>query len=312
MSRFRRSVRYTRRRKYDNGSSSKIVAVFAVIAVVLLCLIVSVVIGVALGKRAEQYRSESKYSFDYEPYESGDKTVRAVDAFYYALGSDARGYIKNGEGDLSFCLRNTSGELSFVSQTALEAGIAQNEASLSLGEEIGYVHKLGGYACAYICSTAFECEDVYLREIYKSYEIALIREAAEAGVDDILIVGLEISEENIAEVEKYVSDASLASGGAPLGVLVSRELIAATADGVYIASRVRAVCDYLAVDLRELDATEMSAQGEDGSTPLEALIEDMKYYVEAYGLRAVLSRENSAIRAQLIDLGVKNIQIIAE
>ena len=309
MSRFRRSVRYTRRRRSDN-SSSKIVAIFAVIAVVLVCLILSVVIGIALGKKAEQYKSGSKYRFDYEPYSSGEKTVKAVDAFYYVLGADARGYVRGGEGDLSFCLRDAEGVLSFDSVTAENAGIAQSESGLSLTEEIEYLHKLGGYACAYICSTAFECEDEYLREIYKAYEIALISEAADAGVDDILIVGLEINADNISEIEKYVSDASRAAGNAPLGVLVSREIISAVDDGVYLAGRVRSACDYLALDLRAFEVTEESEEA--NSSTLEELIDSVKYYIEAYGLRMVLSRENSEIRSGLIELGVGNIQIIAE
>lgn len=309
MSRFRRSVRYTRRRKFDN-SSSKIVAIFAVIAVVLVCLILSVVIGIALGKKAEQYKSGRKYRFDYEPYSSGEKTVKAVDAFYYVLGADARGYVRSGEGDLSFCLRDAKGVLSFDSATAANVGIAQNELGLHLTEEIEYLHKLGGYACAYICSTAFECEDEYLREIYKAYEIALISEAADAGVDDILVVGLKVNADNISEIEKYVSDASRAAGNAPLGVLVSREIISAVDDGVYLAGRVRSACDYLALDLRAFEVTEESEEA--NSSTLEALVDSVKYYVEAYGLRMVLSRENSEIRSELIELGVGNIQIIAE
>ena len=307
-----RGVRYERRKDGSARTSRAVTAVIIVVIFLVLCAIVSVVIGIALGKRADQVDIKSKYSFSFEPYKSGDKTVRAVDAFYYRLGTDAKGYISDGKGDLSLALRHVEGDLTFKSSTAEAAGIAQNEISLSLKEEVEYIHSLGGYICAYICSSALECEDEYLRAIYKAYEIALINEAAECGVDDILIVGLEINETNIAEIEKFVSDAAMAAGKAPLGVLVSRELLLATADGSYVASRVGAVCDYLALDLRALDKSADEAPEGEETSPLDALIGELEYYIEAYRLRAILSRENSSLYSALKELGFTNIQIIAE
>ncbi len=306
-------VKYKKRKKAKGRSSRKIISVLVAILVLVICFAIAVIVGLVLGKKADQYASKSKYDFNYEPYQSGDKTVKAVDALDYTLGESARGYIKNGEGYLSFCLKNAAGELSFISSTAAEAGIAQNESSISLADEMAYIHGLGGYACAYIFSTAFDCEDIYLREIYKAYELALIREAAECGVDDILIVGLEVNAGNIAEVEKYVSDAASAAGKAPLGVLVSREVVLMANDGVYFASRIRAVCDYLALDLRDLDKNEMlESIDPDGNNGIDAILGELGYYIEVYQMRMVLGSKNEELRESLRDLGVRNTQIIAE
>ena len=308
-------VRYTKRKKVKGHSSNpkKIVPVLIAIAVVIVCLAAAVALGIALGKKANEYKSESKYDFEYDLYKSGDKSVRVVDAVYYTLGTSAREYIKNGEGYLSFCLRNAQGELGFVSSTAIDAGIAQNSSNISLADEMLYVHNLGGYACAYIYSTAFDCEDKYLREIYKAYELALIREAAECGVDDILIVGLDVNADNIAEIEKYVSDAAVAADKAPLGVLASREIVLKANDGVYFASRILAVCDYLALDLRELDVNEMTSTIDpDGNSGADAIVAEFEYYIEAYRMRLVFSRENAKLCESFRDLGVRNTQIIAE
>ena len=306
-------VRYKKRKKAKGRSSRKIASVFVAILVVVICFAVAVIVGLVLGKKADQYANESKYDFNYEPYQSGDKTVKAVDALDYTLGESARGYIKNGEGYLSFPLRSSQGELSFSSSVVSEAGIGQNTSDISLEEEMSYVHGLGGYACAYIYSTAFDCEDKYLREIYKAYELALIREAAECGVDDILIVGLDVNADNIAEIEKYVSDAAVAAGKAPLGVLVSREIVLMTNDGVYFASRILAACDYLALDLRALDINEVTAPTEpDGVSGVEMLVDELEYYIEAYHMRMVFDIENEDLREIFRDIGVHNTQIIAE
>lgn len=305
-------VRYERRKDGSARSSQRMTALIIVAVFIVLSAIVSVIVGIALGKRADGVELKSKYSFIFEPYKSGDKTVKPVDAFYYKLGTDAKGYIVNGEGDLSLALRHVEGDLTFKSTAAQSAGIVQNDVELSLKDEIEYVHSLGGYVCAYICSSAFECEDEYLRSIYKAYEIALIAEAASCGVDDILVVGIDINGDNIDEIEKYVSDAAVAAGSAPLGVLVTRSLMLAVSDNVYFASRVRDVCDYLAIDMRYLDkGADKLAEGEEISE-LDSLIGELEYYIEAYGLRAVLSRENSSLYDALKDLGVTNIQIIAE
>ena len=307
-------VKYKKRKKVKGRSSHKIVSALAAILIVLACFAVAVIAGIALGKKADQYASEgNKYDFDYEPYKSGDKTVKAVEALDYTLGESARGYIRNGEGYLSFCLRNSLGELSFISSTAAEMGIAQGESSISLSDEMTYVHGLGGYACAYIYSTAFACEDAYLREIYKAYELALISEAARCGVDDVLIVGLEIDADNIAEIEKYVSDASIAAGKAPLGVLVSRELVLMANSGSYIASRVFGACDYLALDLRSLDpGAVLEPIDPEGNSGADAIVGELEYYIEAYRMRMVFSRENAEICDLFRELGVNNTQIVAE
>ena len=309
----RQGVRYKKRKKVKGHSSRKIVSVLVAIVIVVMCFAIAVAVGIALGKKADQNIGKNKYDLNFEPYQSGDKAVKAVDALYYTLGTSASEYIENGEGHLSFCLRNQLGEISFISSTAAEAGIAQNESSISLADEMTYLHGLGGYACAYIYSTAFDCEDQYLREIYKAYEIALIREAARCGVDDIMIIGLEIDADNIAEVEKYVSDASIAAGKAPLGVLVSREFVLMANGGSYFASRIFEVCDYLALDLRHLDADKtLRPLDHDGNNGVDAIIDELEYYIEAYRMRMVFSRENVRVCDSFRDRGVRNTQIIAE
>lgn len=309
-------VRYTRRTEGTIRRSEKMTVIMIIAAAIVLFAIISVIIGIALGDKADKYPTDKpKYEFSFEPYRSGEKTVKSVDAYAYTLGTDARGYINNGVGDLSFCLRDLEGRLAYNSLVTASLGIAQEENGYDLVEEMVYVHSLGGYACAYIYASSFTCEDAYLREVYKTYEIALISEAAECGVDDILILGLDVSAENIDEVEKYVSDASLAAGKAPLGVAVSRELLLMTEQDIYLASRVGAVCDYLALDLRAMsvDADKVEESTEDGDvaiSELDATLAELEYYVEAYKIRVVFSKSNASLYDSALDLGVSNIQIV--
>ena len=309
-------ARYTRRTEGTIRRSEKLTAAIIIAVVLVLFAIVSVIIGIALGDKADKYTVESKYYFSFEPYKSGDKTVRAVDAYAYTLGADAKGYVSRGVSDLSFCIRDAEGKLSYNSAVAASVGIVQEECGYDLFEEMAYVHALGGYACAYVYADSFKCEDEYLREVYKAYEIALIREAAECGVDDVLILGLDVTTANIAEVEKYVSEAAKAAGKAPLGVAVSRELLALTGNDVYLSSRISAVCDYLALDLRYMSAdaskAEENTDSDDGEvlSELDTTLGELEYYIEAYKMRVILSKANASLYDFALDLGVSNIQIV--
>ena len=309
-------VKYTRRAEGTIRRSEKLTVVIIIAVVLVLFAIVSVVIGLALGDKADKYTVESKYDFSFEPYKSGDKTVKSVEAYAYTLGTDARGYISKDVVDLSFCLRDGEGKPTYNSSLTNNADITQEEGGYDLSEEMSYIHSLGGYACAYIFADSFKCEDQYLREMYKAYEIALINEAARCGVDDILILGLDVSEKNIAEVEKYVSDAATAAGKAPLGVAVSRELLLMTDQDVYFASRVSAVCDYLALDLRYMspDADKAGESDDNGEaeviSELDATLGELEYYIEAYKMRVIFSKENASLYNSATELGVSNIQIV--
>ena len=313
-----KNVRYTRRAEGSIRRSERLTVIIIVAVFLVLCAIVSVIVGITLGERADKYQSTSKYEFSGESYVSGSKTVKSVDAFAYSLGADAKGYIGRGISDFSICLRDMEGAFTYDSALLFNAGVIQNETGVDLVEEMSYLHGLGGYACAYIYADSFKCEDKYLREVYKAREIALINEAVQCGVDDILILGLEINNESIAEIEKYVSDASIAAGKAPLGVAVSREVILMTEQEIYLAGRLREVCDYIALDLRDFGADveqipeESSGDEEDESLEgeLDAIIGEMEYYIEAYGMRIIFSKANSSLYDSAKELGVVNIQIV--
>jgi len=130
-----------------------------------------------------------------------------------------------------------------------------------------------------------------------------------------MLVGISVDEDNIDSVEAFVARAAAAAENAVLGVLVSPETVKLTEDNVYLAARVRSVCDFIALDLRSLssDADEVGDSSEDAEkSELERLLDEMEYYVSSYKMRIVLSKNNSELYDSLKALGVGNIQIIEE
>ena len=120
-----------------------------------------------------------------------------------------------------------------------------------------------------------------------------------------------MGEDNIAEAEDYAKRASIAAGDAVLGVTLSAETMLLTENEVYVAGRMKNACDHLALDLTHIiygDET-VNSRGETVSR-LNAMIERMEYYIKAYSMRLVFSKENSKLHTEEQELGANNLQIV--
>lgn len=294
--------RYSRRTASGGRAKRVLGIIFAVIAFLLLSVVLSVAAGLALGRLADEYQGDSGSDRTLvNDYYSGDKTVKAVNAHEYSWGLGTGYYLSIGITDFSVCLRDEDGYITYHSEVAASfSGTNDNMGSRSPAESVAAIKNDGGYVCTYFYSTAFEEPDAYKREILKAYEIALINEAAKSGVDDILIIGLAPTEENVGEMESFVSDMAKASGSSALGVLASPEDVKLTDGGVYIVPRLRAVCDFVALDVREVQTR----------TELYELIDEMEYYISSGNMRLVFSKENSSFSQNAVDHGANSVQVV--
>jgi hypothetical protein len=276
-----------------------------IVSFIALCLAISVAIGISLGNRADEQTDLGGYELPDIEYNSGGKSVKGVVASLVNIGDDR---INMAEGDdVSFILRYPDGTLSYSSPTASAVGFdaCGNKSLESFSDGI---HSFDGYLCGVFYVTSFGIEDAKLREIYKSYEIALISEAAECGVDDILIMGIDVNDKNVAEVEEYLSRAAIAADTAPVGICLERSSFPSSDSEQYIALRLRQACDYFALDTKS-----MIADGyENAEDMARAIADDMYYYIEAYGLRLVVSAEDREVYEKAIELGLNNLQLIAD
>lgn len=308
-----RMSKFSRRRAIDGQKSRTVVAfVVAIVAIALLSVVVSVAVGLALGSKADGVEVKKEYELKQYEYSSGNKTVKPVNAYAYSLGKDPKSYTSVGITDLSVCLRYSDGTLAYTSLIGVDM---PEDDSDTLGRHVDYVHQNGGRVCAYFYVNSFDEKNVHMKDLLAAYEIALVNEAARCGVDDIMLVGINVDEESIDFVESFIARAAIAAEDALLGVLVSPETVKLLEDGTYLAARVRSVCDFIALDLRALspDADKTAASLEENEkSELEVLLDEMEYYVSSYKMRIVLSKNNSELYDGLVSLGVNNIQIIEE
>ena len=311
-----RIKKYSRRTR-SQYKKSKAPIVISVVAFLLLSVVVSVAVGLSLSRRAENAgEPPKKYDFERVDYQSGDKIVRAVDAYNFPKGASAPDYVAQGIYDLSVCVRHSDGRLDFNFESA-ELYSADTQGEGNFASLCDSAHSAGAGVCAYMFITSFEIEDEYLRGIAKAYELALISELAASGADDVLLLGLSVTDENIGEVEDFVARASLAAGKAPLGVTVGENLLESASNGDYLAARVRSVCDYLALDLCHLVLSDgenagESEEGEPLPGLLESTIEKYQYYIKGYPMRLLFSVESSKLYIPNRALGVEDLQIVGK
>ncbi|MGM9643881.1 MAG: hypothetical protein ACI3X1_02215 [Eubacteriales bacterium] len=305
------------RRTRSQYKKSKAPIVLAVIAFLLLSLIISVAIGLMLSKRAEQSGlPDKRFDFEKVEYISNGKTVSSVEAYNFPRGSSAPDYISQGISDLSVCLRHSDGGLDYHLDIADRYGEVR-EGAVSFSELCRSAHAANGRVCAYIYVTSFAISDAYERGIMQAYELALINEAARSGADDILLLGLSATEENIAEVEEFVARAAIAAENTPLGVSVGTSLLDLTDNEIYLAARLRKNCDYIALDLTHMVQTDGESGGVDGDghplpSLLEATLEKYQYYIKSYEMRILFAKEESKLYVPALELGVVDLQIVGK
>ena len=309
--------KYSRRTKSQYKKSAAPI-VLSVIAFLLLSVIISVVIGISLSKRVEESgENDKRFDFDKVEYKSGDKVVSGVEAYNFPKGSDAASYIAQDIPDLSVCIRHKNGEMDYRFDIAEQYALDAMDTSYSFSSLCTTAHNAQGRVCAYLYVGSFEIEDEYEREIRKAYEIALINEAAKSGADDILILGLDVTADNISEIENFVAKASIAADKTPLGVAVSLDVLSLNDSEVYLAARLRGACDYLALDLTHLTLADGSSKGVDeNGNKLPSLLEETlaahEYYIKSYPMRVLLAKDQSKLYVPTLALGVTDMQIVGE
>ena len=305
MARRARFHRYSRRTSSEKRGGRAWIIVAACISFLILSVAISVAVGLALGQRADAYNdSAEKLDISVKEHYSGGKKVKNVRAEAYQWGYGTSYYETD---DLSVCLRDEDGFITYRSEidVAIEGDIDMGSRSLAV--EVGDLHESGGYVCGYIYSDALSEENPYLREIKKAYELALIDEAARGGVDDILIVGIDIDAVKTDELEAFLKEAAEAAGKATLGILIDTETVM---DDEGLVKRLAACCDYIALDLREMSKYADSPESADKPSQLYSTLDSLKYFIKVYSMRVVFSSDNERLAKSARELGVTCTQII--
>lgn len=306
MSRKRRKHKYSRRTPISAGRRR--VLPIVLIAVLAVCAVVAIAVGLGayLRRKAEDYSPSEREDDDIITPVTGKG--EAVIAPLYSYDASVYSVMSKGYKALSMSL-GTARNVSFKSEIAgMLSDISVGDIELSA--YTSSVKYYGGRACGYFISDAFECEDENTRRLKKAYETALMCEAASMGIDDILILGINVTERNIDEVCEYMRQLHDALGECSVGICVSAGVMELTGQGVYIATELKESCDFLALDMRELEFTSLDGEGTDVPSSLEEYLGSLKYYIKSYSMRLLFSDGNIDFFDTACKLGYSNVQAV--
>ena len=271
----------------------------------LATVAVAIGLGAYLGRLADGY--EKKPQYEISGNTSPASQAPAVTAPYFAYGDYLYGYINQGYTELSMSLGDDDAPTFNSAAAAMVSGVECGQTDIT--EYARLMHKYEGLACGYFNSGAFEYSDAGERRIRAAYEVSLLGEAAASGIDDILILGIDVTEENVREVSEYLCDVKAALGDCSVGIAISVGTLLMTEDEVYIAARLKSACDFVALDLRYLDLSALESETGETGDALAEYLSELDYYLSAYYLRLVFSPENKSLFDRSQSLGLENLQV---
>ena len=140
-------------------------------------------------------------------------------------------------------------------------------------------------------------------------------EAMSMGVDDVLILGVDVSSENYGEVVQFLSEIDASAQDCSVGIAVNAGVFLLTEDEIYIAGALLGASDYVSLDLRGLSFERSDATGNKDELEKKMLSEylfNMKYYLSAYSARLVFSEQNKEFFSLSRELGYGNVQVVCE
>ncbi len=322
----RKKSKYSRRSAATVHRSKKAWTIVVIVVAVLASAGLAVLCGNLLGARIDALEREGGDHIEaITPSEEIelDHEIPDARAHYFEYASKVTSYMTRDIYSFSLCLRDAQGYVPYASAVAEiygEGGMGQAD----LKTKVSDIHEYSGKAYGYFYSTCFSESDANIRRVKRAYELSLIAEAAQAGVDDILLLGISVNVGNISEVLEFVDEIKRTVGErVDVGIATDSATLLSTQSNVYTAGKLLNGCDYLALDLRgfvyaEATEGETSKPQYDPSTggvmahDVTELLSLMKYYISSYSLRVLFDADDSAGLETYRELGYRSYQTVKD
>lgn len=153
-------------------------------------------------------------------------------------------------------------------------------------------------------SAVFPCRwqqqgDPAMRHVLAAYEAALIAEIAQSGAHEVMLVGLDVSEEKLDEVADFLRDVRTIAPQAVIGIGVD----CATLQGDAHVTTLRTLLTW--ADLAALDLADLSRVAVDPAQALSRL----EPAIDRYRMRLLLPHTMYELLATIEDMGFDDRQV---
>lgn len=297
------------------------VAVLAVILTALGC-------GVYLKARSDAHRQaveEGNWMLDDKVPPYRPTTVPDIRAMSIRPEGNTGDILINGKhGGVLLPLQDPDGTLLYASSVAETAKHPLSVQPVDLAADVARVQKRGlNVTCVYYV-TCFHTEDSAERTYLRGLDLALLREYAEAGMNDVLLFGLPAGSDDadrltvafLQDLHTLLSELStqpavgvalqpaafLSDDTAPEPDEKADELAGLPEGttqryaGNITPARIRNVCDYLAMDLRD-----KSPEG------VASVLPHIRYAYTRHSLRLLLNKETPAAVEDALSHGFERV-----
>ena len=309
-------------------------AVLGVIAVVVLALVWGSYLKTKSDAfREAQERGEWTLEDDSAPLRSPSvPNLRAVSI--KPMGNVGDIIIAGDHGGVIMTLRSGDGTLCYRSDVGERAGLATESDAPILAEDVARVSRRGLHTICAFTVTCFDAPDTATHAYLRGLELALLREYAEAGMNDILLFGLPAGTDGKdADTMTFLSDlqALLADLPTPPAVGVALSVECFTTEehpipthseavsssesetsalppvripdgkpphyvGDITPARLLTACEYLVLDLRFLTAEET-----------ETVLPHLPYAYTRYSLCLLTEKNSPAIAEEILSHGFERV-----
>lgn len=296
----KRSHRHYRYRGSHNRARLPVWAIIGicVAAALIVSLIVGNLLRVFLDEDAYRRLVEGKP----EPPEISDPvktSVPDVMAYPFVLGSPTDTLKKNPA--VSVALNAPDGTLTYSSPVAAHFSLPQTE-GIALGDAMSALTPVTSYVSGIFYPQAFAQADDALFDAVRAEEHALLREFANTGADEILLVGTDPSLSSLKRLADYASTLRESLGeGVYVGVSIPLSSMQADNGWETVGTLLKS-CDFCALDLRGIPTeTDESA---------EKLLADITYYRLQYDMRLLLTANQGTLLSAIGQSEITDYEVV--
>ncbi len=307
------------RRKWRRRRTARMV-VLVIVSVLLLVFVGFVIAGNALLNKTQQSApppEEQNTEKDSPPTLAQAKKIRgypilAETSDSSTFSSRLGALTAKGVTAVSVPLNTVENTLLYRSPVAETLGMQEVGAhTVTLERVAQYADEMGVYVSGTFYLTAFQEENDLLRSVLLAQASAVVAEAIRAGLDDLLLVVSELSEERIEELIRFVDGIRALEPNAILGLAIGEQVLEMKNANV-VLTRLDEAVNYMALDLTRVGDTDVGSY-------VDAAIHDTQHHYALlyYHMRLLLpSGADDAQQAALIEAvegdGFQDWQILTQ
>ena len=218
--------------------------------------------------------------------------------------------VAKGIYDVSIPLNTPDGRILYSSEIANKIDVTTGTESVTLETASTYAAERNMYLSGVYYVNAFSIENEMLRSVELSKAAAVIAEALDSGINDVLIVAPQMTQENADEAIRFINGIKNLTAKGSVGLTVPNCIfdLENSLERSDVISYLYENTDFLAMDISKSNAADVNLYVGDR-------INSAKLYLHMYKIRVLLPNisDTTALNATITeaeDNGIQNWQIL--